>query len=1608
MRYLRFMILILIANIVYGQLLEQNFLVTSGIKAGIDKGDSLYRAVFYVGIPQSYDGKINFRIFDADLGGKYDNTVDESETRYLIFGKNEISWNIFSINDSLISENPLVRLSLGKDKYYNNRWRTIGSFTKDQGESRNNLVYFQLVIDGISGAGRNLYQFFVSSKENENENISGIEIQSPAMSLRLSTAKDLATQIKFIVPKYAQYINIYNFDADSARSPSTIYFETNYRKNIKIAVSRDRKIKISKIEIIKSEKGKEAALIIENNRATNNVQFWIFDDKGKIIPLFYPPVIAPKNNLPEPKITLIPLSDCNMLVLDATNSTDPDGDELSFKWFFHDGKTAEGGRIIHDFGKPGKYPVKLSVKDNSGYVANTSRLSEVIVINDPPKAIIKCPKKATPKQRLEFDGTGSIDNDGNIVDYIWEMGDGKKTTGETVSHQYSLPGKYLVTLTVKDNSSSFCNKDKTSANIWINVPPVPKLNLEKKIAAINESIKMDADGSIDSDGNIVKYVWDFGDGNTGDGIAVSHKFEKSGKYIVNLKVFDDAELKNSISSEKTIITINEPPVPLANFRKVVAANEVVIFDASNSHDSDGEIVEYLWDLGDGKIKKGEKISHKYENPGTYTVNLKVKDNTSTLNNHSELSSSIRVNYPPVADAGGNRRVNTSDVVFDGSKSYDKDDKIIDYFWDFGDNKSAHGQKVIHTYTYPGKYDVKLSVTDASKTITAVQNNIVEVIVNHPPIADAGRSQVVALNEKVKFNGGFSNDPDGKIVSYKWKVDENVILEGKSVVYQYKEPGTYQVELTVKDNADAEDIHHTTIFVNSPPVPIISPFGRIAPAEKVTFDCNPSYDIDGKIEYAEWNFGDDTPITKGLRVKHCYKEPGRYTLSLTVRDNTNAANNTTTITQMVAVNYPPKPDAGKDIITCNQTILFDGSNSTDGDGDILTYRWDFADDNYGTGIQIVHTYKNPGIYPVVLKVDDGLGLINSKQQTTIRVQVNSPPIAVAEVNRDTVCAGEPLMFDGSKSFDHEKDLLRYLWDFGDGSSSEGSNPVYSYKRGGNYLVRLKVMDDSNMPCNFSLSDILIHVIDAPVADAGENQTVCANTVVHFDGSKSTGGGRPIKSYEWEFGDTERGGGVNPTHVYTKPGLYNVRLTITVQDIGNCENISESEITVNVIAAPTASFTTKTEGCIDEPILFDASSSNAGNSKIIEYLWDFSDGVSDTGVTTSHSYSKQGKYIVNLKITTDSKQGCNHAETEKEIVINAAPKASIEVYASGEKPFKGNLYKTNVQTLLSFTGARSVDIDGYIKKYLWDFGDGNKAIGVTVPHQYKKPGTYKVNLYIEDNSQTKCNSSSANTIIQVLELPELLIGGPTAAFINEEMEFKITAKKRIKEKEQPYIWFFSDGEKLEGIKVKKAFKNAGKYQVQAKCGNVLSMAHEIIIDDIPFVKVPDKQYADLGEAITLKPIINNPLNVPIALQWDLGDGTILEKNSITYRYKQPGEYIAKLLVWYKKVDTGQAKVYQVPVKIYPAPKVSIEIQPETIFAGGARDEVIFRAKIQDYDVKLNCKWDFGDEIISYGKLVKHSYQTSGKYKVTLTAWDATRVASKKYIFTKEITVNKRDSN
>lgn len=255
---------------------------------------------------------------------------------------------------------------------------------------------------------------------------------------------------------------------------------------------------------------------------------------------------------------------------------------------------------------------------------------------------------------------------------------------------------------------------------------------------------------------------------------------------------------------------------------------------------------------------------------------------------------------------------------------------------------------------------------------------------------------------------------------------------------------------------------------------------------------------------------------------------------------------------------------------NSEIEFDGSSSSDSDGNIVGYRWDWTNDGtYETGWlstpTATHIYLHAGTYTVKLQVKDNDGATDTDiSQVTITYVNQKPHAYIIKPTIPTADYGENVIFEAYGS-DPDGTVVEYLW----WSDPEGIyNKNISFIKNdlpvGQYTIYLKVKDN-NGEWSSEVSTTLTILSDAPenhapIADAGGLYNGYVNKSVTFDGSGSydpdTG---DTISYNWDFGDGSTGEGISPTHIYTSEGNYTVQLTV----IDNHGEQSKSSTYVKII-------------------------------------------------------------------------------------------------------------------------------------------------------------------------------------------------------------------------------------------------------------------------------------------------------------------------------------------------------------------------------------------------------------------------------------------------------------
>jgi PKD repeat protein len=294
----------------------------------------------------------------------------------------------------------------------------------------------------------------------------------------------------------------------------------------------------------------------------------------------------------------------------------------------------------------------------------------------------------------------------------------------------------------------------------------------------------------------------------------------------------------------------------------------------------------------------------------------------------------------------------------------------------------------------------------------------------------------------------------------------------------------------------------------------------------------------------WDFGDGGTSSQ-KNPDHLYTLGGEYLITLSV---TNSEGCVDSASKTIQIQLVPVPAFAYSLPACvGQLVEFtDQSFVSEGDS-IIAWHWNFGDGGATSQQNPGHTYDQSGDYPVELKVTGLFCEVSITQQ----VQVAAPPVALFS-NPETACIGGSVLFEDQSTVEGDDEITSWLWEFGDGSTSEVQNPEYEYTQSGLFNITLTVTTSSG--CSASQTGI-IFILNQPEASFEFDQ---AGLSVSFTNTSTDNG---AASYLWDFGDGFTSTEANPVHDYSSGGVYEVCLTVFDSACATADTIC------NVVDLPT---------------------------------------------------------------------------------------------------------------------------------------------------------------------------------------------------------------------------------------------------------------------------------------------------------------------------------------------------------------------------------------------------------------------------------------------------------
>lgn len=747
------------------------------------------------------------------------------------------------------------------------------------------------------------------------------------------------------------------------------------------------------------------------------------------------------------------------------------------------------------------------------------------VANKPPIPAINASAVRGPSPlRVDFSSAGSRDPDGSITLFEWDFNyTGNpaqfhpQATGPATSNTYFQPGRYFAALRATDDTDqqaidfllidvSEGNAQAPSADAFASLSQSGPWSDGPIGARVGQIVFFKGNGA-PTTGRFVTFFWDFNETvNSQKQTSTSQNplyvFQTPGNHFVILKVTDDQNLSTSdlITITVTSLQQNAPPnayaevsadgityskgpvsVPrnsLLYFRAPQLPADCLVPPMLNCDFEDKTNVQFTWDFGDGSKSTQQNTTHTFGVTGNRTVILTVTD-TQNAPGTDRVTVNVYDPQAPSADAkasldgitfgdftAANPLSGASPVTvyFRGIGS-DPRGLNLTYTWNFGDGSASGVQNPTHTFVRTptqNRFTVSLSVTNTDR-LSGSDPTPVVVVAGAPPVARIFGSP---------SSGDVRTDPNGQVIPLAVNFDATASYDpdNPNATVPPRGIASYKWDFCFDGN-----------------------FGALNPAECPTqgFTCN-SQPVSEIIDPSAGGSNTATPC-------FAYSLVGSHVAAVEVFDVDGLSSIGTTIITATG-NRPPIarivtiPAASGGMVSCAAApclIRFDGSTSTDLDGTIVSWEWNFVYDGStfvvdasGTPTSFVYTAR--ALYTAALRVTDDQG---GQNVATVIVNVGNvvqvPPVVtsitpnevLADLSSSTLVS---VTFDsvscdpddvgngpcpGGPSPAHPG-ITAFEWDFGDGTTGTGPTPTHPYDF--NCIVNRCPNDPNFLAANFRVT------------------------------------------------------------------------------------------------------------------------------------------------------------------------------------------------------------------------------------------------------------------------------------------------------------------------------------------------------------------------------------------------------------------------------------------------------------------------------------------------------------------------------------------------------------
>ncbi|WP_421774378.1 PKD domain-containing protein [Gracilimonas sp.] len=780
----------------------------------------------------------------------------------------------------------------------------------------------------------------------------------------------------------------------------------------------------------------------------------------------------------------------------------------------------------------------------------------------------------------------------------------------------------------------------------------------------------------------------------------------------------------------------------------------------------------------------------------------------------------------------------------------------------------------------------------------------------------------------------------------------------------------------------------------------------------TFRLSSSTLTQRQLQNAEWSIN-ERMLATGFSPNIPFTVRGKQTINVKIPNPVpNVLPEFWVASAKIDITSPPitRLQSPKEIITPGEVITLSAEDSYDLGRQELSYTWFVNGRPAGNGPTFDFSSEESGTHIISVRVSNGGNVARcNNSQRQLRVRVNSAPYA--EIRYDsTFETGQYLTFSVMNISDNDNDSLSFEWEGLGVTGSDVTKPevVISHLATGTFDVSLTVNDNTNTAnSEYTITEsytvtppqaknIQASSTDSVQADS-ETDSLITNTIQHEqpipepdavieaprvssvskvgftlnDSLATSSSNTDSVEIEWDFGDGTIATGVQPSHLYEKPGTYVVNVTIRKEN-----EIEKKRHVIVINEYPVADFTIPDTLAGGHGFRVDGTQSTDNDGFITDYQW-YIDGVpAATGPTPTLTITDPGVHTISLRVQDNSGHENAQDLVSKDIWVNHAPVIKWTISPDNMAPGDE----------VTFDASETYDPDGEISELKWSFPDGTEITGPVVTKSFGESGPQYFTLTATDNNSLANSTTSREGTVNINHEPYIITekvvrsnsldikldASGTYDVDNDQVFFEWTLPDGSKRNEASFSWRAPEfGVHIVGLSVHDGL-GLSNSRNQETIRILINRPVEAIVDSL--IATCSGKTVLFNSSSSIDPDGND-----FDVTWYFGNGDTSKEANPSYVYDAPGVYEARL----ELTDgiTEEKTVAKIPVIVEGSPVAKMNISDTTICVNTALN-LDGSNSVDPSGALPSLVWSLGDGTTESGPKVQHVYTEPGIYPLTLT--------------------------